>query len=158
MLKAGVEEVTHGPRLHLGVEEAVAVVLAGVAATANQGRLQSGREALNEQKEGQEAQGDTVGRHHRHQKGGNTACHHHHHLITDARPLHHHHHHHHQGGPRRQVGVPWRMMVVEPALLKKMATVEARAPWLGETGPGLGPPLRMMMSTMGRQKVVNLVS
>lgn len=39
MLIAGVEEVTRGPHRHLGVEEAAVVVLAGVAATANQGHL-----------------------------------------------------------------------------------------------------------------------
>lgn len=136
------EGVTLAPHLHLDV--AGVEVLAGVAATADQGHLQSERGALNVQKKGQEAPGET-GHHHHRPKEGNAAYH----LKTEVwqRKV-----HHHQetipGGQRQQVEAPLKMMFVKSvaaltigALLLKMGTAGAQARWL-ET---MGPPLKMMM-------------
>lgn len=146
MLKAGVEEVIRGPRLHRGVEEAAVVVLAGVVATADQGHLQSGRGVLSVQKEVREAQGDTGGHRPHRQRGGNAARH----LMTEAykaRLPRLRHRHCHQGGR-------WRMMVELRMWKIIMGIVGARA--LEAMGPR--PLLKMMMSSiMVRQMAVNLV-
>lgn len=130
----------------LGAVEAEAVATAGVAATADPGHLQRGREASSVLREDQGAPGNTRLLLH-HPKGGSAA----HLLMTEAHSTEVLHRQGMVGHPMVQI-----MKLAERAqrigvLLKKMAAVAVLAQTLGI----LEAPLKMTMKTRVLQGAVN---